>query len=307
MNQRMSSNTAYADWIAVDWGTTYLRAWAMAGDFVKAEATSADGMGTLERDGFEPALLRLIEPWLGQGKMPVIACGMVGARQGWFEAPYAAVPAKPAALRAVAAPTQDPRLHLQIIPGLKQPDPADVMRGEETQIAGFLASHPSFDGVLCLPGTHTKWVRISAEEVVSFQTSMTGEMFQLLSQNSVLRHSIAESGGDAGAFVQAVSDTISRPEKLSQRLFSIRAESVLNDLTATTARSRLSGYLIGAELAATKPYWLGQDVAIAGSPALIEAYAKALATQGVAARTIDAAPLTRAGLAHVYNTLSETA
>ncbi|WP_461427626.1 2-dehydro-3-deoxygalactonokinase [Gymnodinialimonas sp.] len=303
----MNSNTTYADWIAVDWGTTHLRAWAMVGDTMRSEATSADGMGTLDRDGFEPALLRLIEPWLGQGAVSVVACGMVGARQGWHEAPYVAVPAKPCDLAPVPVPTRDARLNMKIIPGLKQAEPADVMRGEETQIAGFLAANPTFDGVLCLPGTHAKWARISAEEVVSFQTCMTGELFQLLSEKSVLRHSIAEHGSDPDAFAEAVSDTISRPEKLSQRLFSLRAQNVLNGQDITTSRAKLSGYLIGAELAATKPYWLGQDVALAGSPALIAAYADALETQGVTARTFDAAPLTRAGLTRVHQSLTETA
>jgi 2-dehydro-3-deoxygalactonokinase len=307
----MSGQATYADWIAVDWGTTHLRAWAMVGDAARAEASSADGMGTLDRDGFEPALLRLIEPWLGQGRMSVIACGMLGARQGWFEAPYVPVPTAPDALSPVEVPTRDPRLGVQIIPGLSQAKPADVMRGEETQIAGFLDSHPAFDGVLCLPGTHTKWVHISAGEVVSFQTCMTGELFQLLAEKSVLRHSIGGVGGDEGAdasaFAEAVSDTISRPEKLAQRLFGLRAENVLNDLSTTTARLRLSGYLIGAELASTKPYWLGQEVAIAGSPNLNAAYAAALKTQGVLAQTFDAGPLTRAGLARVHASLTESA
>lgn len=302
----MSGSTSYADWIAVDWGTTHLRAWAMVGDSVRAEAKSDDGMGTLERDGFEPALLRLIEPWLGQGKMSVVACGMVGARQGWHEAPYVAVPAKPCTLTPVEAVTMDPRLSVRIVPGLKQATPADVMRGEETQIAGFLAANKDFDGVLCLPGTHAKWVRISAEEVVSFQTCMTGEMFQLLSESSVLRHSIAPDDSDAEAFKEAVEDIISRPEKLAQRLFGLRADNVLNGLHPIIARSRLSGYLIGAELASTKPYWLGQDVALAGSPDLIAAYAAALETQGVAAQTHDAGPLTRAGLARVHASLTES-
>lgn len=303
----MSGTTSYADWIAVDWGTSNLRAWAMVGDTAKAEATSEDGMSTLQREDFEPALLRLIEPWLGQAKMPVIACGMVGARQGWHEAPYIAVPTKPCDLTPVQVHAHDPRLNVMIIPGLKQPEPADVMRGEETQIAGFLSANKDFDGVLCLPGTHTKWVRISADEVVSFQTSMTGELFQLLSQHSVLRHSIADHTDDADAFADAVADIISRPEKLSQRLFALRAENVLNGLHPTTARARLSGLLIGAELAATKPYWLGQDVAIAGSPALADAYAAALKTQGVIAKTHDVGPFTRAGLARVHQSLTETA
>lgn len=305
----MSGSTKYADWIAVDWGTTHLRAWAMVGGEAKAEAHSDDGMGKLGRDAFEPALLRLIEPWLGHEQMIVLSCGMVGARQGWQEAPYQKVPAKPGDLPTVPVTTIDPRLNLRIVPGLSQTTPsADVMRGEETQIAGFIAQHPKFDGVLCLPGTHSKWVHVSAEEVVSFQTCMTGELFGLLSEASVLRHSVDTGEAmDQGAFKDAVSDTISRPERLAQRLFSIRAENVMNAVDNAEGRARLSGYLIGAELAATKPYWLGQEVAIAGAPDLARTYATALSTQGVEAAVYDAAPLTRAGLARVHAALTESA
>lgn len=302
----MNGQSTYADWIAVDWGTTHLRAYAMTGDEVKAEAQSADGMGNLDRHGFEPALLRLIGPWLGQGRTTVVACGMVGARQGWVEAPYVSVPVLPTKLAAVSAPVADPRLVVRVVPGLSQPNPADVMRGEETQIAGFLTGDPGFDGVICLPGTHAKWVRISAEEVVSFQTCMTGELFQLLSATSVLRHSIAETGHDDEAFLEAVGETISRPERLGQRLFGLRAENVLRGLSPVAARSRLSGYLIGAELAATKPYWLGHEVALVGTPALCAAYSAALKAQGVEARVHDAAPLTRAGLARFHTALTES-
>ncbi len=304
----MSGSSSYADWIAVDWGTTHLRAWAMSDDgTVRAEARSDDGMGHLARDAFEPALLSLIEPWLGSGPMDVLACGMVGSRQGWAEAPYVSVPAKPAVLSPVPVTTRDARLRVSILPGLKQISPPDVMRGEETQIAGFLAAAPGFDGVLCLPGTHAKWVQISAEEVVSFRTFMTGELFDLLSGHSVLRHSIAEDGSDAAAFQEAVSDTLSRPESLAQRLFSIRAGQLLEGIGGDIGRARLSGYLIGAELAASRPYWLGQDVVIAGAPALTKAYAAALATQGVTARTSDADPLTRLGLMRARSAMTENA
>ena len=91
-------------WIAVDWGTSNLRAWAMGVDGVLAEASSDEGMGKLTREQFEPALLRLIGPWLGVGRMPVVACGMVGSRQGWIEAPYLRRPASPAEIAAATAP-----------------------------------------------------------------------------------------------------------------------------------------------------------------------------------------------------------
>jgi 2-dehydro-3-deoxygalactonokinase len=195
---------------------------------------------------------------------------------------------------------------VSILPGLSQASPPDVMRGEETQIAGFLAAEPGFDGVLCLPGTHTKWVHLSADEVVSFQSYMTGELFELLSERSVLRHSVTAAGADPGAFAEAVADTLSRPERLASRLFAIRAESVLSGLAPEAGRARLSGLLIGAELAAARPYWLGQEVAVAGAPALAEVYAAALASQGVSVRTLDADPLTRLGLARAWAISRET-
>ena len=285
-------------WIAVDWGTSNLRAWAMAADGrVLAEASSEEGMGKLTREGYEPALLRLIGPWLA-GKPPVVACGMVGSRQGWCEAPYRTVPCTPLDRAAqVLAPTTDPRLKVTIAPGLKQVSPADVMRGEETQIAGALRLMPGYDGVVCLPGTHSKWVHISAGEVVSFQTFMTGEMFALLSEVSVLRHGMQGTGWDEAAFDAAVSDALSRPERLGARLFSLRAEGLIAGLTPQAARARLSGLLIGTELAAAKPYWLGQRVTLVGAEMLSAAYARALAAQGVEAQRLNATDCTLAGLA----------
>ena len=290
------------DWIAVDWGTSNLRVWAMGPSGVLAHASSDDGMGKLSRDGYEPALLRLIAPWLTT-PVPIIACGRVGSRQGWCEAPYRTVPCPPVSASAlVTAPTKDPRLTVQIAPGLRQMTPADVMRGEETQIAGALALMPDFDGVLCLPGTHSKWAHISAGEVVSFQTFMTGELFALLSTQSVLRHGVAAEGWDDVAFDMALSDALSRPEKIAARLFSLRAEGLIAGLSPVAAKSRLSGLLIGVELAAARPYWLGQPVGIVGAEGLARAYARALAAQGVKANLIPATDCTIAGLASLRQT-----
>lgn len=285
------------DWIAVDWGTSNLRAWAMGAGGVLAHAASDDGMGSLDRDGFEPALLRLVSPWLTADRTEVIACGMVGSRQGWFEAPYRATPCTPLdPASLVTAPTRDPRISVRLIPGLKQARPADVMRGEETQIAGVLALNPGFDGVICLPGTHSKWVHVSAGEVVSFQTFMTGELFALLSTQSVLRHGMAGGGWDDDAFDMALSDTLSHPERIGAKLFGLRAEGLIAELGAGAARARLSGLLIGTELAASKPFWLGQEVAIVGSEALAKSYARALVTQGGSPRLVPATEATLAGL-----------
>lgn len=287
------------DWIAVDWGTTNLRAWALGEGRILAYAESEDGMGRLDRDGYEPALMRLIGPWLTDGRQTdIIACGMVGSRQGWFEAPYRTVPCVPLdPVALVPAPVRDSRINVRLIPGLKQTTPADVMRGEETQIAGVLALSPGFDGVICLPGTHSKWVHVSAGEVVSFQTFMTGEMFALLSQASVLRHGMAAGGWDDAAFDAGLTDALSRPDRIGAKLFGIRAEGLIAGLSSGSARARLSGLLIGVELAAAKPYWLGQSVAIVGSEGLAQSYARALQAQGADPRLVPGADATLAGLA----------
>jgi 2-dehydro-3-deoxygalactonokinase len=296
------------DWLAVDWGTSHLRVWAMTqGGTVQTRRSNDAGMGTLSRDGFEPALLDLAGDLLGTGKTPVIVCGMAGSRQGWAEAKYVATPCTPPGIdRATHVPTSDSRLSVHILPGVKQTNPADVMRGEETQIAGFLALNPKFDGVICLPGTHTKWVHISAGEIVSFRTFMTGEMFALLSQQSVLRHTVAGDGWEASTFADAVSNGMSNPAELAARLFSIRAEGLLNDLHADQARARLSGLLIGAELAAARPYWLGQHVALIGDDTLCKAYADALGAQGLPVERTDAERMTLEGLKAAYAALKET-
>ncbi|WP_300061184.1 2-dehydro-3-deoxygalactonokinase [uncultured Roseobacter sp.] len=287
------------DWIAVDWGTTNLRAFAMQGATVLARAQSDDGMGKLAVAEFEPALLALIGAWLESGPVPVIACGMVGSRQGWVEAPYRTVPCTPLADTLTPAPTTGP-LDVRVVSGLSQASPADVMRGEETQVAGFLALNPGWDGVLCMPGTHTKWVHLSAGEVVSFQTFMSGELFALISGQSVLRHSLGQDGWDAEAFAAAVSDAMSKPEAMAARLFGLRAGHLLNGIQAPETRAALSGLLIGAELAAARPYWLGQNVALLGMGDQARAYQDALRPQGVEAMLVDTEKATLAGLTAAY-------
>ena len=286
-----------AAWIAVDWGTSHLRAWLMdAADRVLERRESDAGMASLAPAAFPGALQALI----GRFDGPVIACGMVGSRQGWAEAPYATVPCKPPSAREATRVGQ-----VHILPGLKQVEPADVMRGEETQIVGFLEQNPGFDGVLCLPGTHTKWVQVSAGEVVSFRTAMTGEIFALMSEHSVLRHSMG-TGWEAEAFDLAVADGMARPDMLAARFFNIRAEGLLRGQTGNVARARLSGLLVGAELTSMRAYWLGQALAIIGAPELSELYARALSAQGLQPQIADGEAQTLAGLVAARTALEVT-
>lgn len=288
----------FPDWIAVDWGSTHVRAVALGDDGVLARADAATTIGQ-GADHHEAALLSLVGDWLApRERVLILACGMVGARHGWVEVPYRPVPAAlDFATGLVRAPARDPRIDLRIVPGLSQDKPGDVMRGEETQIAGFLAGHPDFDGVICLPGTHSKWARVSAAEVVGFRTAMTGELFALLSTQSVLRHGVAPEGEAPEAFDEAVAQALSRPERLATDLFAIRADGLLHGMSPATARGRISGLLIGAELAAMRPFWLGQRVVIIGAGQVSAAYARALAAQGVTAECLRGDDMALAGLA----------
>ena len=285
-----------ADWIAVDWGTSNLRAWAMSNECeVLGERRSELGMSKLAYDEFEPALIDLISDWLSDAPIDVLACGMVGSRQGWVEAPYVATPCK-ASTELTAVPTKDPHLKVKVLAGVKQFDPADVMRGEETQIAGYLLGRPDFDGVICLPGTHSKWARVQEGKIKEFQTVMTGELFALLSKQSLLQHSLGEWDDDV--FVRLSSHCLAHPEDALAQLFKIRASSLLNGCNNGVAK--LSGTLIGSELAGTRSIWQDQEIVVVGMGELAGHYVRALTHVGAKATAHKASNMTQLGLSLAY-------
>lgn len=291
-------------WIAADWGTTNLRLWAMDADGqALAAKTSPQGMGALKPEEFEPHLVEMTAEWCGDAMMNVIICGMAGARQGWMEAPYQAVPFKPENPGFVEPAMKAPSLRAFILSGAQQSQPADVMRGEETQVAGALAEKPDFDGVILMPGTHSKWARISAGELCHFQSFMTGELFSLIAKSSVLRHSIQEAKPDQPAFDEAVDDAIGQPGRIMAKLFGLRAEMLLHGLAPEMAAGRLSGWLIGLELAGAKPYWLGQEILIIGDQSLAALYQRALDTQSAMSAPLDPERATLAGLHSAWRSL----
>lgn len=284
-----------ADWIAADWGTSNLRLWAMAGLDVVEMRASDRGMGAMAGpQDFALELARMTEGWAA---LPVIACGMVGARQGWVEVPYRATPC-PASPSLTPVPGDPGGRPVLIAGGVMQQTPPEVMRGEETQIAGVLAAQPDFDGIICLPGTHTKWARISAGEIVNFQTVMTGEIYALLSRQSVLRFSLSDGAVDpaSAAFRDALATALSQPHLAWAKLFQLRAGGLVGQHDPSAANDRLSGTLIGLDLGAARANWLGQQVLIVGAPRLAALYAAALRLQGAAPVIGDADAATRAGL-----------
>ena len=281
-------------WVAAECGASRLRLWVMGDDgSVLARRETECGSATLEQ-----VLNDMLPKMSVAGRLPVICCGM-----GEDEAGYLEVPCKPPSLTEATRVPKD-RFDTYLLPGLKQMRQPDVMHGEETRIAGYLTREPGFDGILFLTGgPYSKWVQISAEEVVSFRSFMTGELFGLLRSQSVLSQSLDGSDWDQDAFGEALSDAMTRPVSVAAWLFAIHADSRLSDLSPGAATARLSGLLIGLELAAARPYWLGQEVVLIGGGAIADAYRTALETQGVPVRVADAEMCTLRGLKAAYEQL----
>lgn len=298
-------NAVDVSWVGVDWGTTHVRAFAMnADDKLINQVSSKQGMASLKPGEYESALLALLKPWLLEQRcLPVYACGMVGAKQGWQEAPYRSVPTSPISVENLSSiATVDKRISVFLLPGLSQANPADVMRGEETQLAGLLQASPSFSGSVCLPGTHSKWVVLEHGVVRSFKTYLTGELFGILSQYSVLKHSVQTQDLaqelDTTACVTAASSVIEHGTSLSSSLFGVRAKGLLNDVPASDSRATLSGLLIGEELADSKILWADVTVTLIGDSRLTQLYAACLQAHGSQTHVVDATEATLAGLKH---------
>jgi 2-dehydro-3-deoxygalactonokinase len=293
------------DWVAVDWGTSNLRAWGIAGDgAVLFERSSPKGMGKLERHEFPAALIEVLDGTLADrsGTLDVLICGMAGAKQGWLEAPYLQAPTdlKDLLSGAVRPVMPDAQFAAAILPGVCQKDGDDnVMRGEETQLLGLASLQPSFSGLVCMPGTHSKWAELSGTRIEHFSTAMTGEMFELLRVHSVLRHSLSgelEGPGRAEGFAAGAADGLEHPEQLLGTLFRVRAGSLLSGRQPDWCAGYLSGLLIGTEIGSNRHLIGDSPVPLIGSPVLCDLYRGVLAMIGVVGTPQDATETVLAGL-----------
>lgn len=291
-------------YVAVDWGTSSFRLWLIGKEGgVLAERRSGEGMTTAARTGFAEVLNSHLAAIAAPENLPVLICGMAGAKQGWVEAGYLDTPAALLDIPAAAVRIPGVEADIRILPGLAQRDPAapDVIRGEETQLLGAAAELGNGDHLVCMPGTHSKWVRLSGGRVEGFSTFMTGELFDAIAKNTILSHSIAEAGpvsGNSGAFRAAVSRMVKNPALATSQLFSVRAGALIAGLTPDDAKARLSGTLIGLEIAgALSLVATGTPVALVVSGGLGTLYGEALAAAGLAPVVIDADTAVRNGLA----------
>ncbi len=284
--------------IALDWGTSSLRAFLMAADgTVLAEHADGHGIQNLPapgRAGFEAAFEDACGAWLAATPgLPVVAGGMVGSAQGWVEVPYVSTPADTAALAERAGRvTTAAGVAIHIAPGVAhRPSDAapDVMRGEEIQIAGALAHAPGwFARVrMVLPGTHSKWVEIVDGRILGFVTYMTGELFAILRRHSILGRTMAErpAEGPRAEAAFAAGLAAARGGALAHVLFSVRTLGLFGRLGSDEAEDYLSGLLIGHEIAAALAAGSADPdapVVLIGEGRLCRRYAAALRILGVA-------------------------
>lgn len=272
--------------IAIDWGTSSARAYALDARGVVIEERSAQlGVQRVADGNFVAALRTLCGGDLPAG-VPLLASGMIGSRQGWTEVPYRECPAGfDAIARGLMAVPGAP---LRIVPGLVCRDATgvpDVMRGEETQIFGALTDTPGERQVIVLPGTHSKWALVGAGTIERFATFMTGEMYAVLREHSILGR-LAADGSDPEALARGVRASLRQGAALSHDLFSARTLALTGELASSGVADYLSGLLLGAEIAAAR-VWLAQhrlDVAavtLVGDVSLCARYQRALQVAGI--------------------------
>jgi 2-dehydro-3-deoxygalactonokinase len=268
--------------IAIDWGTSAARAYALD-DFgaVIGERSAPLGVQKVAAGGFAQALAMLCGGEMPIG-VPLIAAGMIGSRQGWVEAPYCECPAGFDAI--AAALTSVPGTRLFIVPGLicrgvdRVPD---VIRGEETQVFGALSERIGARQVVVLPGTHSKWVVAGPDGIETFATFMTGELYAVLREHSILGR-LAVPGADDAALERGVRHSLRQDAALTHDLFSARTLALTEALAPAGVADYLSGLLLGAEIAAARAWLAAQRlertaVMLLGEPALLVRYRRALA------------------------------
>jgi 2-dehydro-3-deoxygalactonokinase len=290
---------------AVDWGTSHFRLWLLdAAGRVLAERRSTEGLLSVPPQGFGAILENHLAALQAPASLPVVICGMAGSRQGWVEAPYASAPVALGEVLAGAVRVASSAREIRIVPGIAQhdPDAPDVMRGEETQLAGIAALASGSSHLVCMPGTHSKWVEMRDGAVAGFCTWLTGELYSLLSSQSILRHSVTGAGhvsADAAPFRQACTQALAQGGDIGAQLFRIRAAGLLAGLSPQDAGAALSGLLIGAEIASATRRFAAEDkkpVTLVASAALSPLYRAALELAGHEVRIADGDAAVRAGL-----------
>ncbi|MDC0657565.1 2-dehydro-3-deoxygalactonokinase [Leisingera sp. SS27] len=272
-----------AKWLAANLDGTALTAWHVTGG-------TAGPAQVHELPDSSPAALAAGLRRLRSGEAHPVVLG------GSSVVPPLNVPAAPAGARLAAMELEELTVHA--LPGLSQPAPCGLIQGAAARLHGFVQLNPDWDGVVCLPGSAvTHWVQVSAREAVSFQSALTGQLAAAVTQPMALD---ADTGCSGAALTTAAADGIAKPELLAARLAALQAEARLGRLPAEDICGRLWGVLLGAELAASRPYWLGQNVALLADAPLQAVYSAALKAQGLPVTVADPQRMTLEGLTRAW-------
>lgn len=302
--------------IAVDWGTSQLRAYRLDADGAVIELREKpEGILSVTPGGFPDALNSITQGWEADADR-VLLSGMVGSRQGWLEVPYVNCPADLGAIAKGVKPVQWRKGSQALIcPGLTCSDAdgvPDVIRGEEVQVMGALALHADEGvGSILMAGTHSKHVRVEGQTIAGFSTHMTGEVFAVLKAHSILGRTMERGGAEAGD-AAAFADGVLRSDDgggLLHHLFGVRTRVLLGDLPGKSATDYLSGILIGHTIRAAIPKTDAKTdgavppVLVIGAPAVAEHYVAACGLLEIPAKSLPSEKATLAGLAAVERLL----
>jgi len=256
--------------ISCDWGSTSfrLRVVTAAGRRL-AERKSAQGTSAVSEPGLsaeerEVRFSRVLAGELAElgdayAALPVVVSGMATSAHGWVELPYAMAPLPLDGSGLVTAQREVAGHSVTLVSGVRTAH--DVMRGEECELLGLLRSRPELaqeNVLVLLPGTHAKHVCLSEGLLQGFSTAMTGELFALLKEHSVLRYSFVDSDDDSApehdadeVFCMGLRDGLQG--SLLAALFQVRAKSLLDGAGASECTDYLNGALLGDELRGEDP------------------------------------------------------
>lgn len=287
MTYSIDTAAAPAYCVALDWGTSSLRAYLLNRDGQVLDQ-QVNALGILAPQVFKDTVNALCAAWDSRyGTLPCIASGMIGSQQGWQDAGYLPTPVsfQKLAINAVDIAAMAGR-PFWIVPGVKHESATalDVMRGEEIQVFGA----EIHDGMAVLPGTHSKWVTVKGGEITDFQTYMTGEVFALMRSHSILSKFMpvltpdaVQPAFDATSFSLGLKQTLTAPSALLTRLFSSRTMGLFQKLSASQQPDYLSGMLIGTEVGAALNIHQPTHITLLGEAGLLQRYREALRLSGV--------------------------
>ena len=268
------------------------------------QVSTQEGMKFIDQNEFEKILIKNIDAWNNKFDIKVIiASGMVGAKQGWIEVPYINSPCDIRNLNFKSLKILDD-VKIHILSGVSQFNPSDVMRGEETQIAGFLLNNVDFNGSICLPGTHSKWVNMNSYNIQEFTTFLTGELYEIVKKYSILNHSLNTTELDDEIVKSSAKLIIENPSFITNKLFEIRADNLLKNSNQTSNNSKLVGYLLGIELSGSRTYWEDKDLVIIGSSNLNKYYELILNGRSNSIRLFNSSDMALNGLSFYKKSLN---